>query len=681
MHILLQKQFRLPTIALVLSQLCLFPPTSRAQNPTIDSLWAAVNQTENLVEKVDLFNYLAEEYKDIDLNEAVELCQRSLKVANKIDYPIGICYAYNILGTLYDDLGVGDSAYYYFDKALELAIEEEDQYALSVVKNNFGLHYLIGGNYTLALKYFQESLERIEEPLYFVDLKITYNNIGVIHEEQGNAEKAIEYYQKAGDFATANGDPLFGLLCYGYIAQMREDYDKAIDCYQQALVIYRKEEDPLHTGETLYYLGECFLGKKDYDLARQYLNESMEIYDGLERVSDVVEIYRTMAEVYEAEDRNDMALSLYHQALALSEQSEQITLLVPVYKALARQYARQKQFEKAYQYQLKYQELNDEIYDNDTKERIAQLENNYELAVNKAERERLEAEQAEKEAKVRQSNFLAIASTILSIMVAIIAFGFYRAGRQKKLLNKQLESKVRERTSEIEYVNQQLLESNQELERFTYIASHDLKEPLRNITSFINLIERKLEDRKDPELEEYMSYVTKNTRQMYNLIEDVLNFSRIAALDMREIDWVDLNLLMIDVQATLNGVIREKNAELIIEPLPQIRAHQTHVSMVFKNLIENGLKYNESDKPIVRVSYTEEKKWYCFSVSDNGIGIDPKYHDQIFEMFKRMTTRDKYEGTGIGLAICKKIVSKYGGVFKVESREGQGSTFSFTWPK
>lgn len=681
MHDILQNWFYSPVTTLSIFLLCLFPQVQYAQNPTVDSLWQAMKQTKDLTEQVNLFNFLAEEYKDIDLNEAIELSRRALKVANKIDYQLGICYAYNVIGTVYDDLGVIDSAYYYFDRAMTIAVQEEDQYALSVVKNNFGIHYLFAGNYTLALKYFQETLEEIETPSYFVDLKITYNNIGVIHEEQGNIEKAIEYYQKAGDFAKANGDDLFALLCYGYIAQLKTRFEEAIEYYQGALVIYQQMEDRQFVGETLFYLGECYLGAGQYDMARKYLSESMEIYSSLEMLPDVVEIYRTTAEVYEAEGNNTQALTLYHQARELAEEAQQYVALVPVYQAIARQYARQKDFDQAYQYQIKYQTLNDEIYNNETKERIAQLENSYELEVSKAKQERLEAEQAEKEARVRQSNLFAIASTILTILIALIAIGFYRAGRQRKMLNKQLEGKVKERTSELEYVNQQLLESNQELERFTYIASHDLKEPLRNITSFINLIERKLQGRNEADLEEYMGYVTKNTRQMYNLIEDVLSFSRIAALDMRAIDWVELDVLMIDVQATLSGIVRDKNAVVTIDPLPRVKAHKTHISMVFKNLIENGLKYNESESPTVHVSYTTEKKWFIFSIKDNGIGIDGQYHDLIFEMFKRMNTRDKYEGTGIGLAICKKIVNKYGGTFEVESREGEGSVFRFTWPR
>lgn len=681
MFILFQGRSYLPISFLVLSLLCLLPCLQYAQNPTLDSLWAEEQRTEDLAKKVDIFNYLAEEYKDIDPNEAIELSHSALKIANKIDYQIGICYAYNILGTVYDDLGTNDSAYYYFEQAMTLAIREGNQYALSVVKNNFALYYLYAGNYTLALKYFQESLEEIEAPDYFVDLKITYNNIGVIHEEQGNLEKAIEYYQKAGDFAVANGDRLFGLLCYGYIAQIKGNVEDAILHYDEALVISREKEHRLHIGETLFYLGECYLELGEYQQAKQHLTESMEIYSSMELLPDVVEILHAMAEVYETEGNNEQALRRYHEAVELAEQSGHNTALVPAYRALARQYAQLGNYEKAYDYQLQYQELNDNIYDNETKERIAQMENNYELRVSKAEQERLEAEQAEREVRLRQSTLLAIASTLSAILVSIIAIGIYRAGQERKALNLKLEAKVKERTSEYEYVNQQLLESNQELERFTYIASHDLKEPLRNITSFINLIERRLENKEEPDLKEYMGYVTTNTRQMYNLIEDVLSFSRITALDMREIDWVDLNVVMIDVKATLSGMIREKEAELTISDLPRIKAHKTHISMVLKNLIENGLKYNESVRPVVRVNCSEDEEWFYFSVEDNGIGIDPKYHELIFEMFKRMNTREKYEGTGIGLAICKKIVSKYGGDFIVESTEGKGSIFRFTWPK
>lgn len=671
-----------------------FPVCS--QNPTIDSLWEYVTNAETLPEKVDAFNYIAEEYHVLDPKEAIELSQKALSLATRIDYDEGIFYAYNNLGTAYDGIGQEDSALFYFEKAMALGTEMEDEYALSVVKNNFGLYYLFRGNYKLAMQFFQQSLVSIDEPGHYLDPVVTYNNIGVIHQEQGNIDKAIEYYEKAGDASFEAGDKPYAYLSYGYIAQIQENFSKAIGYYEQALEIYKKEHDDLHIGETLYYLGECYIGLEEYNKAREFLNGSLKIYRKLGMTPDEVEIFRRMAATYEAEANHETALKLYHQAAEQAVKSELNTILVPVYQALARQYALKKDYQTAYEYQLRYQELNDTIYDNTTKERIAKLEMDHELKVNKAERARLEAEQAKREAVVKQRTLFATGSTIVMLLLAGLLVVYYRANRQKRAINKVLETKVKQRTAELElvnnklldsnneleYVNNKLLESNEELERFTYIASHDLKEPLRNITSFINLIERKLGRKADTELQEYMAYVTRNTRQMYSLIEDVLNFSRIAALEIRGTKCVELNVLMIDVEASLSRMIQEKQARLeIVDPLPSIRAHKTHVLMLFKNLIENGLKYNESDTPLIRISHREEENFYRFFIEDNGIGIDPVYHEQIFEMFKRMNTREKYEGTGIGLATCKKIVTKYGGTIGLESEEGKGTTFIFTWPK
>lgn len=640
-----------------------------------------MEKTSELPEKVDLFNYLAEEYTDVDLQKSIELSRRALKIAEKINYRTGIFYSFANLGTAYDDLGQTDSSYFYLDQAHVLAVDLEDDYALSLIKNNFGLYYLFQGNYTLALKYFQESLEGLGDPGYYIDPVVTYNNIGVIHEQQGNIEKAINYYQRAGEFALKNGDAPFAYLSFGYIDQLRMDFDQAIAYYNNALEIYKKNHDDLHIAETLFYIGECYLGKKEYEEARNWLHQSLTFYENLGMIPDVVEIYRTIALAYEGEGHNDIALELYHQAAEEAEASELPTVLVPVFKALAKQYALKNDYDKAYYYLLRYQALNDTIYDNETKERIAQLENSYELEVNKAEKQRLQAEQSEKETAVRQRTILATASTVVAILLSILAGVYYRANRQKQRLNKNLESMVQERTLELQAVNDKLRETNEELERYTYIASHDLKEPLRNITSFIELIGRRISQKDYSELEEFMGYVTRNTRQMYSLIEDVLNFSRITDLNMQEVEWQDLNAILFDVEATLRNVIRSKNATLEFAGLPSVKAHQSHVFMLFKNLIENGLKYNESERPCVQVEFVDEESNLRFYVRDNGIGIPAQYHDQIFEMFKRMNTRDKYEGTGIGLAICKKIVNKYGGNLTVESQEGMGSTFSFTWPK
>ena len=652
-----------------------------AQNPTIDSLWQAVEDAETPEYRVDELNYLAEAYLDLNPTEAIKVSHQALDLSKQISYQEGLLYAYNNLGIAFEFDGQEDSAFIYLDKALPLAIDLGDSNALSVIKNSLGLYYLLRGNHPVALRYFQESLETLEPPIYFMDPMVTYNNIGVIHEELGDIEKATFYYDKAGNLALENNKTSFANLSFGYIEQLKENYNEAIAFYQKALTYYEEIGLDIQIGESLFYIGQCHFGNANNRAAKEALATSLEIYDRLGLKPDVIEIYNVMAEVCEAEGNIEEALKLYHMAEELARSGELNTLLVPVFKSLSRQYAAKNDFARAHEYQLEYQALNDVIFSQETKERIAQLETNYELTVNKVERERLESEQAEREVLLTQRTIFAVGSSLVTFLIAMIAGVYYRANRQKELLNKKLEKKVIERTVELERLNQQLVETNQELERFTYVASHDLKEPIRNISSFINLIQRKLGERSDENLQEYMGFVSKNTVQMNKLINDVLAYSRVVSLDTNEHAWVDLNVLMFELQANYNKTLKDKRAQLEISELPKIQGDKSHIFMVFANLLDNALKYNELTKPRIEISYTSEDKYFRFLIKDNGIGIDAKYHDQVFEMFRRMSARDKYEGTGIGLAICKKIVNKYGGKIGVESAEGVGSTFYFTWPK
>jgi light-regulated signal transduction histidine kinase (bacteriophytochrome) len=238
------------------------------------------------------------------------------------------------------------------------------------------------------------------------------------------------------------------------------------------------------------------------------------------------------------------------------------------------------------------------------------------------------------------------------------------------------------RTIELKAANEKLRKSNEELEQFTYLASHDLKEPLRNISSFVTLIQRRIKKINIPELNEYFDFVILNTKRMYSLVEDVLVLSRINNHEPLASSPVDLNDVIQDVQMGLDTLIREKKAHITTDHLPTVEAPRAHLFLVFKNLIENGIKYNESVKPQVHIYYSihQEKNCYQFTVSDNGIGVDIKYQTQIFEMFKRLNNREKYTGSGMGLAICKKILARYGGEIWIQSEENKGSTFYFTLP-
>ncbi len=243
-------------------------------------------------------------------------------------------------------------------------------------------------------------------------------------------------------------------------------------------------------------------------------------------------------------------------------------------------------------------------------------------------------------------------------------------------------TKIKNAERQLKKYTTDLEQSNAELERFAYIASHDLKTPLRSVSSFLNLIQRKIEKKyDDPELEEFLKFAINGAGQMYYLIQDVLEYSKINMSLPIAFVPVDLNEVVKEVCINLQSDIEEKKAVLYAEPLPIIQSDKIRMIQLFQNIIENGIKYNNSERPTVYISYQDKNEHHQITFKDNGIGIRKEYNEQIFEMFSRLHRQNEYEGTGIGLAICKKIVTSFGGTIAVNSEEGKGSQFMLTFRK
>lgn len=248
-----------------------------------------------------------------------------------------------------------------------------------------------------------------------------------------------------------------------------------------------------------------------------------------------------------------------------------------------------------------------------------------------------------------------------------------------KKYNETLEDNVRKRTADLQQLNEALLKSNKELESFAFITSHDLQEPLRMVTSYTQLLARKYENQLDENAKEYIGFAVEGAKRMYDLINGLLHYSRISRKGATTTN-VDISKIVDTVKANLAQVIKERNVVITTGKLPVVSADYTQMLQLFQNIIANGIKFSK-DKPRIRISSKAEKKQYIFSIKDNGIGIEPQYYNQIFEIFKRLNPRDQFEGTGIGLAICKKIVENHKGRMWIESEPGKGSVFYFTLPK
>ncbi len=232
----------------------------------------------------------------------------------------------------------------------------------------------------------------------------------------------------------------------------------------------------------------------------------------------------------------------------------------------------------------------------------------------------------------------------------------------------------------LENYAERLRASNEELQRFAYVASHDLQEPLRSIVSFSQLLDRRYRGRLDQDADEYLGYVVEGGRRMQALIQDLLQVSRVET-GAKPLMPTETGEIVADVVRSLGMPLSEAGGSVVVDPLPTVLADPSQLELVFLNLIGNALKYRRPGvAPAIRVSAERAGAFWRFAVEDNGIGIESEYFDRIFVMFQRLHTKEKYEGTGIGLAIVKKIIERHGGQVRVESAPGQGSVFLFTLP-
>jgi two-component system CheB/CheR fusion protein len=245
--------------------------------------------------------------------------------------------------------------------------------------------------------------------------------------------------------------------------------------------------------------------------------------------------------------------------------------------------------------------------------------------------------------------------------------------KQAELALQQLNQNLKKRAEELKA-------SNAELERFAYVASHDLQEPLRMVTSFLGLLQKRIGTQLDDTSKTYIHFAIDGAERMKSLIQDLLQFSRLGT-SKEAFASVDLNELMTHVLRVFDTSLKDNGAEVHVPSLPVVTGNKTQLLQLFQNLIGNALKYRSAAAPVIEIGCTEEETRWQFFVRDNGIGIDPKYFEKIFILFQRLHQKNEFGGNGIGLALCKKIVERHGGRIWVESQPDHGSTFYFTLKK
>ncbi|MFZ4707375.1 MAG: sensor histidine kinase [Bacteroidales bacterium] len=267
----------------------------------------------------------------------------------------------------------------------------------------------------------------------------------------------------------------------------------------------------------------------------------------------------------------------------------------------------------------------------------------------------------------------------LAISIIILVFGF---GGVIGFISKQNTNRYHKAKSllaeELMITNKALENSNKELEQFAYVASHDLQEPLRMVSSYTQLLANRYKDKLDQDANDFIQYAVDGSSRMQKLINDLLDYSRIT-MQGKEYALIDTSKLLKQTILTMKDLINETSASITNDDLPGVKADESQISRVFQNLIQNALKFSKkSEMPKIHISCKKKNDFYEFAVRDNGIGIDMQYHERVFTIFQRLHSKREFPGTGIGLSICKRIIERHGGEIWFDSKENEGTTFYFT---
>lgn len=567
-----------------------------------------------------------------------------------------------------------EDAFSYLNR-LKNANTRQEAHLQAVIAMQEGILYSKLEYYDQAEKFLLQAIELFEQTKQDYHIAACYYALGIVVEANDkNHTKQLAYFEKALPFYIASKDTFRIICAYDAIGSTWSALGNQNKALENSLMAKHLMETNLNKWlEPNVYanLGSYHLILKEYKQAQDYLEKSYFYYEKGYNSPEAFryEAYRLLGETYLGLGMRAMGERFLRVTIDYCKQNpENNPLTKNVFAALRKLYLSEKNYAKALELEQDYNSLLEDASKQATLLRYHRNQILFEVNVRERERQRLESTLKTQ----NQRNNLTIFITVLLGALLITLFFLYR---QKQRFNKNLEYEVAQKT-------QALKESNIELDRFVFIASHDLRTPLRNVISFSTLLERKLKNNTDPNIKQYITFIKDYAYHMGNIIDDILDFSKLEQTE-KQTEITSLQDAKDQVLKLLSDPIKEKKAVVIVAPeLPDVKMERTHLVQLLQNLVENALTYNDKQYPQIRIGIGKEgtDNFAHVFVKDNGIGIEDQYKEKVFDMFARLHTIQEYPGTGLGLAICKKIVSNYGGKIWLESEKNTGSTFHFTLP-
>lgn len=664
------KQLRAFILVVLLSLI-----TINSYSTQIDSLRRELKITKVDTVRVKQYLELSRLYNNKTPDSAVYFTRQALNISNKNNFREGVIKSYIAFSGVYLKSNP-DSSIYYADRALPL-LKPDDYRFLAEVYLGKGVAQRYKENPAEAMKFYKLSAESAQKYNDVLILAKVYNNMGNLIAAQDN-NKAKEYYKKGllvTDQQKSANLRAHLLINLGGMYFGEGNYDTAKVLLEEALVIKKARNDYYTQSIISANLGRIYNQREQYDSSITILKEGLRIAEKVNFPYGIQHNMQMLQSVYFF--KKDYPKSIFYgkKILEMDFENKDFSLLEGVNAFLARAFESTGAYKEALEYQRASQIMADSLYNKAQSEVIAKLEAEFR---SKEQAQRIKLLEQEKKTE-EANNKLLLIGVVFSIILLLISLIAYR---QKQLYNDRLEKEVEQQTKDLIIKNKELVKANNDLNQFNYIASHDIKEPIRIISGYIRLIRQKVSDEHKVELKPYFETIEKGIKQLYTLIEDIVQYTNYS--QNKVIEYTDVNLtdLVKNIELGLDKLIKEKNGKVIYNDLPEIKSNTSILYVALKNLIQNGLQFNQSESPKIELSHTETATSTILKIKDNGIGIDPKYHTKIFEMFKRLHHRDKFDTTtGLGLSITKTLVEKIDGEIAVESEEGNGATFIITLPK
>lgn len=593
-----------------------------------------MNVPEEYYEEIDQLVSKAEQLVERRNPEALPLAEEIMQIAMREGSMKQFAKAKYVMA-FYNCLVAND-----YDKAIAICQEVLEKTAKPDLEGlAFKVYMTLGNAYQLrgevfsAQESYMKGLKELEDKPTLTAkeksfLASFYYNLSLVMVDSELNISAEDYLDKAIELNSEAGNQFKLGRCYtayASILETKKEYPRAIEYIEKALEIDQRLNEPWSIALSQANIGILRLRLNEVDKAYEYLNQAMEYFiaNKMEYESAMVKI--NIGEVLYTIGRQQEGIDVLREAESMFEKLENKREMTHVYQLLSKFVAELGDYKEALDYHRKYTEQLKGVFD---------LEKTN--ALTRAKKE-FESEQKEKEAEL-----------------------------------------LRQKNDEINHYVNQLERSNNELKQFAHVASHDLREPLRMITSYITLLQKTLADKLNPQQVEFMTFAIDGAKRMEQLIMDLLRLAKVDANP--RIEKVNLSTVAEEIKLNLEVLIQEKNAVLVYDDLPPIMADRTMISQLFQNIVGNGMKYNESSQPTIRIKHRMVRGHLEITISDNGIGIPEALREKAFQIFQRLPTQKKYSGSGIGLSICKKIVETFDGKISIDDNPTGGSVFIMEFP-